>query len=37
MNKLARRPELYEEVRALLNQAHQKAYASINFAMVEAY
>lgn len=37
MNKLAHRPEFYEEVRALLNQARQKAYASINFAMVEAY
>ncbi|HNB52231.1 MAG TPA: PDDEXK nuclease domain-containing protein, partial [Anaerolineales bacterium] len=37
MTKLAHRPEFYEEVRALLNQARQKAYASINFAMVEAY
>lgn len=38
LNKsLAHRPDFYEEVRALLNQARQKAYASINFAMVEAY
>ncbi|NUM44296.1 MAG: DUF1016 domain-containing protein [Anaerolineales bacterium] len=37
MTKLAHRPDFYDEVRALLNLARQKAYASINFAMVEAY
>ena len=34
---LAHRPDFYDEVRAMLNQARQKAYASINIAMVEAY
>ena len=29
--------KLFEEVRALLAQARQKAYAAVNFAMVEAY
>ena len=36
-HSLSHRPEFYEEVRALLFQARQKAYTSINFAMVEAY
>jgi len=30
-------PKLFEEVRTILTQARQKAYAAVNFAMVEAY
>jgi predicted nuclease of restriction endonuclease-like (RecB) superfamily len=30
-------PKLFEQVRTILTQARQKAYAAVNFAMVEAY
>jgi len=35
--KITHPPEFFEAVRALLAQARQKAYASVNFVMVEAY
>lgn len=36
-NKIVPRSTFFDEVRALLAQARQKAYAAVNFAMVEAY
>jgi len=35
--KIISTPQFFEEVRAILAQARQKAYAAVNFAMVEAY
>ena len=36
-NKIVPRSTFFDEVRAILAQARQKAYAAVNFAMVEAY
>ena len=36
-NKIVPRSAFFDEVRAILAQARQKAYAAVNFAMVEAY
>ena len=35
--KITPNPHFFEEVRGILAQARQKAYAAVNFAMVEAY
>lgn len=36
-NKIVPRSTFFDEVRSILAQARQKAYAAVNFAMVEAY
>ena len=36
-NSIIHSPEFFDEIRKILAQARHKAYAAINFAMVEAY
>ena len=36
-DKIVPRSTFFDEVRSILAQARQKAYAAVNFAMVEAY